>query len=232
MIIGHFYEDGTYPEPVDLSNKRRYFELEVCMVRHPRRYPKYRVDYASIAFCDTFEAAEALMKEIVRTERYNMDDVYCFYIYERAMDVLFDRSEYTKCWLFDAKGEMTDKRLFPSYWSEKEFDGRSEDEIRFKWGDLVEYYDGDYVRLYFVLAPPTGKEHYMTRDYKGDVSDDSYIIIDGPGYQWHEHIDALHLFKPHYPIPKNIMRKYEKMWEGYLKERDEYNKENHFNSPI
>lgn len=49
---------------------------------------------------------------------------------------------------------------------------------------------------------------------------------------WHEHVDALHLFKPHYPIPKNIMRKYEKMWEGYLKERDEYNKENHFNSPI
>ena len=27
MIIGHFYDDGTYPEPVDLSNKRRYFEL-------------------------------------------------------------------------------------------------------------------------------------------------------------------------------------------------------------
>ena len=136
------------------------------MVRHPRRYPKYRADYASIAFCDTFEAAEALMKEIVRTERYNMDDVYCFYIYERVMDVLFDRSEYTKCWLFDAKGEIEDKRLFPSYWSEKEFDGRSEDEIRFKWGDLVELYDGDYVKLVFVLAPPTGKEHYKGRDYK------------------------------------------------------------------
>ena len=232
MIIGHFYDDGSYLEPVDLSNKPRYFELEVCMVRHPRRYPKYRADYASIAFCDTFEATEALMKDIVRTERYNMDDVYCFYIYERAMDVLFDRDEYTKCWLFDVKGEMIDKRLFPSYWSEKEFDGRSEDEIRFKWGDLVELYDGDYVKLVFVLAPPTGKEHYKGRDYKGDISDDSYIVIDGPGYQWHMHIDALQLFKPHYPIPKNIMRKYEKMWEGYLKERDEYNKENHFNSPI
>ena len=57
------------------------------------------------------------------------------------------------------------------------------------------------------------------KPYCGDISDDSYIVIDGPGYQWHMHVDALGLFKPHFPIPKNIMRKYEKIWEGYLEDR-------------
>ena len=134
MIIGTFYLDGTTPEPVDISTKGRFFEVEACIVRHPRRYPTYKVDYCSLAFCETFEVAEKVMKEILASGQIITKDLYCLYIYERVFDVAYDRNEYSKCWLYDDKGKMIDKRLFPSYWSEDGFVGRSEDEIRFKWG--------------------------------------------------------------------------------------------------
>ena len=44
MIIGTFNLDGTSPEPVDISTKGRFFEVEACIVRHPRRYPTYKVE--------------------------------------------------------------------------------------------------------------------------------------------------------------------------------------------
>lgn len=239
MIIGTFNLDGTSPEPVDISTKGRFFEVEACIVRHPRRYPTYKVDYCSLAFCETFEAAEIVMKDIIASGQIDIKDLYCLYIYERVFDVAYDRNEYSKCWLYNEQGEMIDKRLFPSYWSEAGFVGRSEDEIRFKWGDLAEWYDGDRAHLVFILAPPRDKDWYAKKAeedgqlYCGDISDDSYVTIDGPTYfPYHSHVDALHLFKPRFPIPKNIMKKYEKIWEGYLKDRDDYNRENHCNSPF
>ena len=44
MIIGCYNDDGTPIEQVDLSERGRVYELEVCIVKHPRRYPEYKVD--------------------------------------------------------------------------------------------------------------------------------------------------------------------------------------------
>ena len=130
--------------------------------------------------------------------------------------------------LYDGEGVMIDKRTFPSFWPEGRFTGRSEDEIRFKFGDLVELNSGDTVRLVYVLASPRGKEWYIRKTeehggpYYGDISDDTYITIDGPSYMGcHDHIDALALFKPHFNIGPKVMRKFEKIWEGYLEDRRE-----------
>ena len=66
MIIGRYYADGSPLEEVNLQDKGRLFELEVCIIIHPRRYPEYNVDYCSLAFCETKESAEEIMKEFLQ----------------------------------------------------------------------------------------------------------------------------------------------------------------------
>lgn len=228
MIIGCYNNDGSPAEEVNLQDKGRFFELEVCAVRHPRRYPEYNIDYQSLAFCSSKESAENTMNKILESGDDWLKDIYCWFVYERCLDVPYERTEYMKCWLYDETGQMIDKRLFPSYWSEDGFEGRGPDEVRFKFGDLAELYDGNTVSLVWVLAPPQKREWYIKKTiehgepYRGDISDDSYIVIDKPFYTGgHMHIDALALFKPHFAIPKNVMRKFDKIWEGYLEDRRE-----------
>ena len=234
MIIGCYNDDGTPIEQVDLSERGRVYELEVCIVKHPRRYPEYKVDYSSLAFCSSKESAEQIKDEILQSGGNWLNDIYCWYIYERVLDVNYDRSEYMACWLYHEKGVMIDKRLFQSYWSEDGFIGRSEDEIRFKFGDLVELYDGHTVRLAYVLASPRKKEWYIQKTeengepYVGDISDDTYTIIVKVGKGQfidymanHEHVDALSLFRPHFLIPKNISKYWKTFWELYEKDRRE-----------
>lgn len=62
MIIGTYYADGSPTEEVNLRDKGRMFELEVCIIKHPRRYPEYNVDYCSLAFCESKESAEEIMR--------------------------------------------------------------------------------------------------------------------------------------------------------------------------
>ncbi len=227
MIIGTYYDDGTPVESIDLTGKPRMFELEIVTIKHPRRYPKFDVEHESLSFCSTRESAEQFMKAFIESKNQFHEDIYCFYIYERVLDVVYCRDEYMSCWLYGPDGQMIDKRTFPSYWGEDGFIGRSKDEIRFEWGGMAELYTGNSVQLVFVLAPPRGKEHYIKKSeehgepYCGDISDDTYIIIDGPSYLYHDHVDALTLFRPRFPISKNLKRKYEKMWEGYLEDRRE-----------
>ena len=239
MIIGCYNDDGTPIEQVDLSERGRVYELEVCIVKHPRRYPEYKVDYSSLAFCSSKESAEQIKDEILQSGENWLNDIYCWYIYERVLDVNYDRSEYMACWLYNESGAMIDKRLFPSYWSEDGFIGRSEDEIRFKFGDLVELYDGHTVRLAYVLASPRKKECYIQKTeengepYVGDISDDTYTIIVKVGKGQfidymanHEHVDALSLFRPHYLIPQNIQKYWKTFWKLYEKDRRECYGEN------
>ena len=232
MIIGCYNEDGKLVEKVDLASKGRMFELEVCIVKHPRRYPEYTVEHHSLAFCASKESAEAIIRGALQSEEEWLKDIYCFYIYERALDVVACRSEYCSCWLYSERGELIDQRLFPSCWSEEGFVGRSDEEIRFKFGDLVEVYDGDSVRLAYVLASPRCKEWYRQKaeekgkPYLGDVSDDTYVIIERVGrgqyvdYMTnHNHADALSLFQPRYHIPKNIQKYYDTFWSLYEEDR-------------
>ena len=149
MIIGSYYADGSPVEEVNLRDKGRMFELEACIIKHPRRYPEYNVDYGSLAFCETKESAEEMMKGFLKEDGDWKKDLYCFYIYERVLGVRFDRSEYMACWLYNEAGQEIDKRLFPLYYSEDGFEGRSADEVRFKFGDIAELYDGDTVSLHY-----------------------------------------------------------------------------------
>ena len=113
--------------------------------------------------------------------------------------------------------------------TEDGFEGRSGEEVRFKFGDIVELYDGDTVSLVHVLAPPRGKEFYIRKTeeygtpYCGDVSDDTYIVLkDFPHYfGGHLHVDALSLFKPHFAIPQSARKRLDTIWAGYQEDRRE-----------
>jgi len=108
MIIGCYHGDGTPVEEVDLRDKGRMFELEVCTVKHPRRQRyTYDVDHESIAFCASKESAEQMIHDILLSEEDGLKDIYCWYLYERVLDVKYDRNEYMSCWLYDKSGEMT-----------------------------------------------------------------------------------------------------------------------------
>ena len=241
MKIGCFSGDGVSVEQIDLSAiKETVFEVEVVEVLHPRRYPKYKVSSQTIGFSSTYDKAEQLIQDAINKNVWKRDDIYSFIIYERPVDFEFCKHEYMSCWVYDCDGKLTNKRTFPTFWSEGKFDGRTEEEVKFKWGDLVEWCDGQTVSLAFVLASPHLKEFYtkkseeLGKPYYGDDSDDTYLVIDESysvyeendpcsGFA-HSHVDALHLYRPHFNIPKNIMIKYQKIWERYLKDLDEYRK--------
>ncbi len=233
MIIGCYHGDGTPVEAVNLHDKERMFELEICLVKHPRRQKyTYDVKHESIAFCASKESAEQMLNDILQSGEEWLKDIYCCYLYERVLNVKYDRNEYMSCWLYNKSGEMIDKRTFPSYWSEGGFCGRNHDEKRFKFGDLVELYDGESVSLVYVLAAPRDKEWYCKKSeevgypYYGDISDDSYTVIGRVGkgqfvdYMTnHMHVDALALFEPHFSIPKEVLRYFKTFWARYEEDR-------------
>ena len=246
MKIGCFSGDGVSVEQIDLSAiKETVFEVEVVEVLHPRRYPKYKVSSRTIGFSSTQNRAEQLTRDAIASNKWKRDDIYSFIIYERPVGFEFCKHEYMSCWVYDSDGKQIDKRTFPTFWSEGKFDGRTEEEVKFKWGDLVEWCDDQTVSLAFVLASPHLKEYYVKKSeelgksYYGDDSDDTYLVIDESyrvyedgnpcsGFS-HDHADALHIYRPHFIIPKNIMAKYQRIWERYLKDLEEYRK--YFDAP-
>ncbi len=238
MKIGCYSEDGVPIGQEDLSTvKETVFEIVLVEVIQPKHYPQYEVMSKTIGYCSKRERAEKLIRDAIVSKLWKCEDIYCIIIYERPIEFEYHTFEYVSCWVYDSTGKLLDKRTFPTFWSEGKFNGRSEDEIRFKWGDLVEWCDGKSIRLAYVLATPQTKEYYMRKSeelaapYYGDETDDTYLVIDdsycvydGPGSGYpHSHVDALHLFPVSSSnIPKNIMKKYQKIWKSFLKDLNEY----------
>ena len=113
------------------------------------------------------------------------------------------------------------------------FHGRPEDKIRFHRGDIVEVYCGDEVKLAIVVGSPLTtkwvwesiprlKERGIGMDdMPYDETDDTYTVIDGPGYEYHEHISAMQVFAPHYHIQLHLQRRF----KGYLEKAEKKQKE-------
>ncbi len=133
-----------------------------------------------------------------------------------------------------------------------EFFGRTEDKLRFKKGDIVEVL-GNKVWLAVVINTPPepetvwavhnnyirmlhrrhlemgGREEDFSFDGRSeglfsDAFDDSYTVIDGPSAACHHHIEATHIFAPHFAIPAKTRQRFERYYEAYLKECEKYEK--------
>ena len=206
-------------------------------------YPMYKVNTYSRAYAMTLEDAERLMlQDILYRKKHKetddwMRDVFCYYIPEKPLGFMLSKGEYLSQRVYDAEGRCIDKSLCstgfgtysPNICNQPEYDrhndetfyGRSEEQIRFHKGDIVEVLRGHEVRLAVVVGtPPTtewiSKKRKEIQDSIGaevmpfefDCSDDSYTVIDGPGYEYHDHVSAIQVFAPHYPVPTDIQQKF------------------------
>ncbi len=149
---------------------------------------------------------------------------------------------------YNADGELVEKTLcvgdcLEDVPSKSTYYGRTPQQLRFKKGDIVQYLNGDKLSLGVVIEPaPTisrcwriwqntvkrMKSKYWSdceptiedilSMYDLDISDDSYIIIDGPGYEYHSHIPSVSLLAPTFPVPEQIKQKLKGCYEFTMKE--------------
>lgn len=156
-------------------------------------------------------------------------------------------SNYGTSWrLYDQNGNLIDHTWCSSM--ERDFDteygkfrGRPPESIRFKAGDVVEIYDerNSCIRLAIATQSPVDIDwcwRYRERcreelspgitdnglelgwTYGLDFGDDQVAVIDGPGYEYHEHIQTLNIMPLRFPLSDKLRLRYERFWKAYQKQ--------------
>lgn len=172
------------------------------------------------------------------------EDIYCFHVKEYPVDVCDTMGcyNYGITWrLYDRTGKLMDHTWCSSM--ERDFDtefgkfrGRPDDSIRFKAGDIVEVYDTrekciklavatqspinidwcwDYrERCREELNPNRPDDSELGWYYGLDFSDDQTAVIDGPGYEYHQHIQTLDIMPLRFPLSPKLRIRYESYWKS------------------
>ncbi|WP_300804642.1 hypothetical protein [uncultured Duncaniella sp.] len=131
------------------------------------------------------------------------------------------------------------------------FRGREKNAIRFKEGDIVEVRDKDEVHLAVIASAnmtiercwelrerwekkyrgsekdsaATLVNEFPEEDYPVDSSDDQSPVIDGPGYDTHEHIHTLNIMPLRYPLSDRLRKRYGGYYEAMLEKEEKYRQE-------
>ena len=197
------------------------FQVLVVYYRHPRRYPVFKVYWIQLHMASSFTLAEDFLKIYAQDPR-NREDVYAFFIREVPVDVPAPGVHCLSERVYGPDGQLIDFRDFSSVDDAPGvFEGRSPERIRFKQGDIVEVLGRDEVELAFVAGFPTSREEASRINSEGiitlDVTDDSYMVFLGPTFSFHQHIDALHVFLPHFKVPGPMLRRIEKSKECWIR---------------
>lgn len=193
----------------DLSGAAVY-RLEHTLKHGETNYPRFDISKDEYYFLSLSDA-EKFMRETLVDGDY-ADDTYRFVI------IRIPVGENSWCmnaeWIYDKEGLLIDNC---SYLLDDDNDtlffGRSESQIRFHKGDIVEVVGTDEVTLAVVAADgPTvdwfwglynrSKDKY---GYHADDSDDSYYCLDGPGYVHHSHLNSLSLMPLSMPLDDDLM---------------------------
>ena len=187
-------------------------------------------------------------KKIKEEDDYPID-IFCYYISECPMGLMHNEREYLSQRMYDGDGKLIDQTYcssgfslyYPGICDEQEYErhpdevfhGRPEEKIRFHRGDIVEVYCGDEVKLAIAVGSPLTtkwvwesiprlKERGIGMDdMPYDETDDTYTVIDGPGYEYHEHVPSMQVFSPHYHVPLYLQRRF----KGYLEKAEKKQKE-------
>lgn len=181
------------------------------------------------------------------------DDIYCFHVKEYPVDAFDPMGcyNYGVAWrLYDNTGKLMDHTWCSSM--ERDFDaefgkfrGRPDDSIRFKAGDIVEVYDAreNCIKLAVAtqspvnidwcwkyrgrcreeLSPGTPDDMELGWYYGLDSSDDQAAVIDGPGYEYHQHIQTLDIMPLRFPLSAKLRKRYEGFWKA-CQEQDKQSK--------
>ncbi len=228
-----------------------FFILEKVLIdplwdKRGEHYPNYTVGNEFKFYCKSLDEAEKLMMEDIE---YNQtmgnkgfdNRIFCFYIKEFPLgEVVYRDLDCCISWRsYDLNGKLIDcsvcggngniSGLFSIY------RGRSESQIRFRPGDIVEYKWEDQIILGRVVNVPYSIEETFNihhriityfrqggngslqanltdeeiMDIRGlDINDDCYTLST-PWNSSTGHISAncINVFAPHFPIPENQRNK-------------------------
>lgn len=187
-------------------------------------------------------------KNMKEEDDYPMD-TFCYYISKLPMGLMHYEREYLSQRMYDGEGRLIDQTYcssgfslyYPGVCDEPEYEkhpdeifhGRPEEKIRYHRGDIVEVYCGNEVKLATVVGSPLTTKWVWDSiprlkergigidDMPYDETDDTYTVIDGPGYEYHEHVSAMQVFAPHYHVPLHMQRRF----KGYLEKAEMKQKE-------
>lgn len=211
--------DLTFEEFEALANREPDFQGEWLYMVHQAiapndlkyPYPKFKLSHILEAYFKSFSEAEDFVKE-------NTTDVYCSWIIQTPYGVVPGYGGDGAKWLYDNNGALLDYTITYGQIGSVEdytFFGRPKSRQRFKKGDIVEVVTAHSVHLAVLNHEIPDVEwcwqRYIERDdeigfyYRMDFSDDCAVVLDGPNYYCHDHVEALHLLKPRFPIPEDIL---------------------------
>ena len=250
MTYEEFKQKATNPIHRDIPSifQVRIVTIDELDEGKHQHYPKYTTSDFISGFAHTLEEAEEMIRKDVawwKTQECG-PEVYCYLVAEKPMGMMAFDGDILSERAYDAAGKLFNRTFCSSafcYYTdydnytpretqpEEIFRGRPEEEIKFHKGDIVEVLSGNEVKLAIVVGSPLStrwvwEKNQSTQDKRGldeltfDESDDSYTVIDGPGFEYHEHINAMRIFAPHFHVPIRIERRF----KGYLEKAEYYQK--------
>lgn len=128
------------------------------------------------------------------------------------------------------------------------FRGRPRSSIRFGAGDIVEVLRGNEVHLAVATQSPididwcwdlreriarrlkeSGEDvtdEILEKEYFVDDTDDQAAVVDGPGYEYHEHFPTQCIMPLRFRLSERLRKRFDGCWQACLKQDEEYRKGN------
>ena len=191
--------------------------------RHKDDYQPFSLEKSGVSFFKTVERAEAAIPEWIKQTKESrwIRNIYCFRLKEYPYGhVLTPDDDNLSERIYDQNGNKLDERLYPTVsltqdWNSA-YHGRTDDKIKYKPGDLVEF-AGDLFVIECFMTPLSKKEWSMV-----DETDDGYIALrvdecadeirfDENGYVIldDQNPQCTDIFPPRFPISPKIQRRIE-----------------------
>ena len=199
-----------------------YKLIEIQYRNYKPQYPDFKISYETVGYFSSIANAEQAMKN--KIGRYR-NPPFGFWIKEQVLDLLEGEAMKSK------RSYLSDGSLW-DVWNALElrdvdswvrFNGRSEDEMRFNSGDIVEIvleYEEVVVLGIALLTPPTIEEakedgfpldyYYVSPYYVGYNDNGSYI---------HYHEAPIDLFPPRFPVSDELQKKLKDAYKNIPKEK-------------
>lgn len=198
-------------------------------------YVIYDIDEASYPVFDVYHNEEIMFRTLEEAERKieelaneKSENRYCFFVREVPLGVhcYHSQSQRIRSYTRDGKlfAESAASGIEDTNGVLEMFNGRDEDELQFRSGDLVEVFRGDCVTLEIVCSLPIDRTEVIKRILAGnrrlllDCTDDSFVTLDGDeGYmECHSHPAIVQCFpadtlKMNEDFKKKLLNGYQKI---------------------
>lgn len=185
------------------------YEISLMVINDESVQYPYRCSCWQRGCFTSFDDADSYVKKHIHEWKRDFD-VFCIYLRQKPTDMMLYDDESSAVWLYDADGKLMDYRICSNIDMDEPFPWRNYEQQRFHPGDIVEVLQNDTVFLAYIPGRKMSEgdiQHYndFVKDKVGDASDDIYTVLTTDSYDSHQHIDSLHVFKPHRKIEESVM---------------------------